>query len=171
MQSMLPSSSEAGRSGSALLAVAFVLTAVIAWMAHSTDTAYMNRVRDDWQQAVDQAAITAAKNFSRDSFDVAAVSEKIKAQLVSCGKQGDLERAEVEIGIYDNRSGEFRATSSHPNAVRISCCARCGRLFFSPMTEVNHSTMQVAAVCTWRTGRANLVAELPNRKLFGLPRG
>jgi Flp pilus assembly protein TadG len=143
-----PLVSRAWRRGAVTVLSAFLMVAMLAFVAFSVDIGYMAVVKTELQSTADSVALAAAGSMSEPEADVIATAERFAALNRIGGQPGSLRG--IEFGTWDATEHSFAPSSGLSNAIRVTVCCddQTGnnRLFFAKILGQDRFSMQASSV-------------------------
>ena len=123
------------RRGATLVLMALLLTTVVGFTAFAIDLGIIFLERAQMQNAVDAGAVAASLYLAKDPDGIMAAKDEAEKfiQLNRVGMMVTVPEDAIfaDIGQWDDDTGVFVATTTDPNAVRVTAFQDNERFFFA----------------------------------------
>lgn len=138
------------RRGAVLVLAAFMMVAMLGFVAFAVDLGYMMVVRSQLQTAADAAALAATASLGGTEEGVVTIAQEFAGYNKAGSVPVTLSSQDVEFGNWDACGRVFSPSPSMGNAVRVT--ARCNdatgnnRLFFASIFGIDRFFTEVSAI-------------------------
>lgn len=160
------------RRGAISVLAAFCLVFVLAMVAFAVDIGYIAHVDTELQRTADACAIAAVHELP-NQIAARTVAKNVAQQ--NMGTDGPvLSDSDVQFGYWDRDTATFAATTSYPNAVRVtvrrsSASGQPLTLFFAPAFGVDEVDVDASAIAMYDTELCGPLVGIDSIRITGTP--
>jgi hypothetical protein len=134
------------RRGAILVLAALMLVVIFAFVAFTVDVGYMTITKAELQNAADSAALAGSVEIPQGDGAVRETARAMALLNVAAGAPVELLDKDIELGLFDFESKEFRTDVTFPNAVRVTTRVIDQPFFFAPVIDHDEFDMSASAI-------------------------
>jgi len=108
------------RRGAIIVLAAFLMIAMLGFVAFSVDLGWIVLVKTELQNAADSAALAAGTKMSDSRANMESIAQNYAGRHTAGGQAVALTSTDIEYGLWDSESQSFVPSTGAGNALRIT---------------------------------------------------